>query len=272
MSRLRVSLGRDNRSRYPDRTAKVVLLLVVGSFALSAGAGAETMNYPRDPLAPASPGGSGVSTMAWDGTFRCTLTATVQNAASKYAIGTCFNGHHLRRQDKSAVYNGHTWDGGYVFGDFNGCGWIQSEYSNFDHDSTEALCAPGEYYNNPQFQRANNNNTPVNAGCSKKPNADGVMRCTDGTPVQITAGCNEYGNARPWLSGQYRTGLIRSTPRAYTVYWRYITKYDMTNSGRPAVMIRDSNDGHDDGAGNWVFVDRNCLPPSLPGINYDLSY
>ncbi|MCW3064750.1 MAG: hypothetical protein JWN32_1922 [Solirubrobacterales bacterium] len=179
-----------------------------------------------------------------DGTFQCSVTwATVANAPSGFATGNCASGTHLHRTLKSDPTDTGYYDGGEIFGNYAGCGWIgvgtDSAFNTTDH---WANCYPYAGYNQSDI-------TLQTDGCS------GTSSCS-GTPFNNPANCQEYGNYRPWLSGQNPTDPIRKTT-ANTLSWRYFTKYAAADGSGQYVMVRDRNQAA--GSGNWVFVQRSCL-------------
>ena len=97
-------------------------------------------------------GGGGVSTnsVPATGQFVCRagtvmgsgdglVWSTVQSFASGYATGNCFDGWHLHRTRREV--NDNTWDGGYFYGDYAGCGWIRNDRDILVQDLPYTTCA-----------------------------------------------------------------------------------------------------------------------------------
>ena len=206
---------------------------------------------------------SAAGATAYGGTFECTVPfANVQAAPSGYVVGNCKSGVHLRRQAKSSMFDGTFWDGGYIFGNVAGCGWIQVSLDQQVSDTTGALCDPNSIgYRLNEYAVATNDNTTPKSSCSDVPNA---TKCSDGTTVTSITACYAYRNFRPWASGQGVSDAYAILNSGKSLRWRYITKYGATNFGNSKfVMVRDPSLGA--GQGNWYFVQRSCLPANLPG-------
>ncbi len=189
------------------------------------------------------------------GLFQCSLPqVSVANTVSGYAIGNCSQGAHLERTSKSDQVpdTGKYYDGGYVIGSFQGCGWIETAQDAQVGDGVFARCPFGSVsINLTDFASSTD-------GCS------GTSSCA-GTPRTNPQQCIEYLNFRPWTSGQTLspTGGIRTVPANSTISdgtprlaWRYLARYP-SSSGVNYAMIRDR--GLNPGDGNWVFVNKNCM-------------
>jgi hypothetical protein len=231
--------------------ATVVLCLSGPAFAW-----AEVGTYARGAIAPTSSTSSGsVVPLATpqSGIFSCSVTwASVQAAPSGYVVGNCANGWQLRRTAKSDQFNGTWWDGGYITGNFQGCGWIQVEYSIYQSAGTTTGCAYGSVgYRLDEFARTSND-SGANPDCNRQGG-----KCTDGTPVQVSwpNGCDIYANGRPWLSGQTASNVMAWLPQGTTVRWRYVTKY----TGSPDLMVMVRRLNVSPGQGNWGFMGRGCF-------------
>lgn len=223
--------------------------------APSAGKGGATKLGPEQ--------GGAATTQAWGDTFACNQPySIVQAKPSGYVVGNCLSGTHLRRQDKSSPYStsfpSAYWDGGWIFGNYNGCGWINSGFTNLAGSTTQSLCPVGSIgYNNSEYQTANNN-----GACAPS-------TCTDGTAVRLRVNCNAWGNFRPWAPGQMVTDFIRVVPAGTTLYWRYMTKYEYpAGSGEYMVMARDPS--YSAGNGNWAFYHSPCFE-YLTGYNTNVG-
>lgn len=170
-----------------------------------------------------------------------------------YVTGNCHDEWHLHRTIKSALVTAENqhYDGGYIFGEINGCGWIpetndirvgQNDYSACSDPSRGAAefaslinCQPGE--------------------------------CKEGDPTSNIADCPEYANIRPWGSSTPTAPPIRTVPGpsltnlgGHQFLWRYLTR------DQNWVMVHDP--GVSPGDGNWVFVPRGCLAALVPSGNH----
>jgi hypothetical protein len=193
------------------------------------------------PAAAASGGGVTPQSTPATGNFVCANVpwVFVASAPGGYVIGNCAPGWHLHRTIKSAPVppEGTFFDGGYVYGDFNGCGWIRADRdSQVGSDSSTACASPGR--SPGEFGSAFN--CPPGT-------------CSDGTGVAGT-NCQLYANYRPWSDSPAPTNPIGGA-QSGTFLWRYVTR-----DGR-YVMVRDPDIVS--GSGNWGFVARSCLPGTL---------
>lgn len=197
--------------------------------------------------------GSALASTAATGQFVCRagsvigsgdglVWSTIQSFASGYATGNCYDNWHLHRTRKE-VNPEYTWDGGYFYGDYQGCGWIRSDRDVLLQYITYTACA------DPNLSDASiayvidcHHGTP---GCA-------------GTSVTSIGTCYEYANVRPWTATPAPTSgpLLSRLPGYGGFKWRYVV------DGGNYVMVQDT--GVAAGAGNWVFVNRNCLPATLP--------
>lgn len=185
------------------------------------------------------------------GLFQCSVSyATVANVPGGYAIGNCPYGKYLYRTMKSDFVStppAGYFDGGYIDGPFDGCGWIFESYSN---------------------KVAERNNT----GCSSpsRPTSDFTdwtncaSPCTDASQFDNAHDCPVYANYRPWSTNNRPTGYmhtIRAHERladgSFRLAWRYVTKYASADGSGHYVMIRDR--GKSAGQGNWGFVPWSCF-------------
>lgn len=169
----------------------------------------------------------------------------VSNAPSDLVIGNCREGWGMNR---SAFYaNSYNWDGGYIFGDFNGCGWVRADWDRQVGNVNTTSCWPASR-NRGEFVRVFSNTT----GCGA------VVGQCNGQQVTTIGACDQYANVRPWSANSAPTNYLRTTPRGWSnLYWRYVTKDNRF------VLVQDTSIGQ--GQGNWVFVPRGCLPADLPG-------
>jgi hypothetical protein len=260
------------RAHWSARRAagSIGLLWAIVAVALPGVARAEYGTYARAALVPVEAPLSTqlATTTTYSGNFKCSVPfATVQAAPSGLAVGNCLSGVHLHRQDKSSQYNGTYWDGGFVYGNFNGCGWIQVSYSDQVADGTFQECPVGSIgYRTDEFAIATNEGTTNRTDCRENATSH---RCTDGTSVSVAYRCYAYANYRPWVAGQDPTDYVRYYDPPAVLKWRYIAKFTSKTSGRQWVMVDDpTRSDPPGGQGNWLFVARACLSPttgSLPG-------
>ncbi len=207
--------------------------------------------------------------------FTCNNTwDPIANEPNKYIIGECGgpgqgSPWHLRRQEQfgpTTLSDGSTtyFDGGYIFGDFNHCGWINYDQDTLAPGSPTPLCSPNPSTNLRDFAEV--------ANCA--PGA-----CGDGTPTYNSSSCLEVANVSPWNTTLTPTGYIRTAPAGDTytspsgvttsnLRWRYVVgnggAYRADAYGNYWVEVRDQK--YTQGNGNWVFVPLSCLAnPLAPG-------
>lgn len=214
---------------------------------------------------PPKTSGGGATTMSTpaNGTFYCSVPyAAVQAAPSGFVVGNCPQGTELRRRVKSALVDVGQgqfdyYEGGYIFGQFSGCGWVRTAQSTA-YNTTDVWnnCDPNSIgYNMDEFIYRFSNGQYYTDGCS------GASSCA-GTLINNRTDCWTVANVRPWTSGQSVPSAIRIIPANAThlgqsrLAWRYVTKYPTTD-GSYWVMARDRAYGS--GQGNWVFVPLSCL-------------
>lgn len=223
-------------------TVRALITAVVCLAALSSVASADDFTSPPTPIVPYE---SGTDATQQSGSFVCTSWTPVQATPSGYVIGNCANGWHLHRTWRSAEYLGHYWDGGYIYGDYNGCGWVDWAGDQLVADGSFTACASSASHDLAEYSAGTND-----ANC-----AGG---CTDGTSIANPRSCPEYANFRPWSSGQNPVNPIRTIgATSGQLKWRYITRYSAANGTGQYVMARDTVPAS--GAPNWVFVPRTCL-------------
>lgn len=193
-------------------------------------------------LAGSSSGDVGTLATPATGNFVCANFPWVFVAASPggYVIGNCAPGWHLHRTIKSAPVPpaGTYFDGGYIFGDFNGCGWVRADRDTQVGEGSYTACGS-----------PSRNAGDFGAAFNCRPGD-----CADGKAVTGT-NCQLYANYRPWSSSAAPTNPIGSV-QSGTFLWRYVTKDGQY------VMVRDPDIAS--GYGNWGFVRRSCLPATLP--------
>ena len=232
------------------RLACLLGLAAVGTYVWPTSAGADAYLVAKRPqLAPVPDGsgsGGGVTPNATvaHGTFQCAVSwATVANKPSGYAIGNCHSGTHLHRTLKSDATETGYYDGGEIFGNYAGCGWIGV--------GSDAALNTTDIWSNcyPVAGQADGSFWTSTDGCT------GGSNCA-GTPFDPPATCYEWGNFRPWLSGQNPSDYLRTVAAHAPLSWRYFTKYTAANATGQYLMVRDRSIPA--GSGNWVFVPRYC--------------
>jgi len=180
----------------------------------------------------------------------------VQSGPSGYVIGNCTEGTHFYPQDTSTV-DTFLYYGGYVFGDYGGCGWITGSTSA-TQTAGGAMCPAGSIgYNLNEFALATNASAASAPGNDCDVNAQG--NCTDGSMTSMVKSCTYWANFKPWLQGQEPTDpILNPMPAGTSIKWRYVAKYP-SSSGISYVMVRVAGSpGIPDGYGNWGFVNVNC--------------
>jgi len=161
---------------------------------------------------------------------------TVRRAPSSYVLGNAPGGAGWTFDSETARSG---WSYGYLYGDYNGCSWIQSTHLYRTGTTGNHYCsASGTTFPMRSFAILKNS-TPSN----------------DGYPVSTIAATTEYANVDPMGSIAARDP-IRAVPAGYQVRWRYVTLDSQF------VMVRDPNVATGDG--NWIFVPRSALPNPLP--------
>jgi len=190
-----------------------------------------------------------------DGVYHCSdAYSTIANVAGGLAIGNCPKNEEFDVEDYG--YGGEKpgyFYGGY-FANVGACAWAKISEALKEKSGNLGHCSGGIGYEYGTFY------SQINSGSAE-----------DGFYVTNRVACEEYANAYPW-GADTAAGPIRNVP-AYTeshetagfpaLKWRYVT-----NNGK-YVMVRDTTVGG--GAGNWVFVERSCLPATLPTADEELS-
>jgi hypothetical protein len=249
-------ISMDALRRAPRHGALLRALLCIGMLATLAPASASADAYfgARGAQSSARPGG-GVQTSAAPANyeFTCPLGyAPIANKPSGYAIGNCLTGVHQRSQMVSDLVDGTVYLGGFVGGNFSGCGWINVVYLALVRAQTSNLCDSSSIgYSTSEFMSY----------------SDGCTVVCAGTPIANSGWCVEYANVRPWLSGQQALDPLpasRIVPPNATylgapqLAWRYVTKYPTTEGWGKWVMVRDRAHSTQ-GDGTWVFVPKICI-------------
>lgn len=163
----------------------------------------------------------------------------VANVPSGYVTGNCRDGWHLHRQVKYVNPNtGRAWDGGYFFGNYTGCGWIDAGNDVLVGGTPGTAC-----------QSPSRNPAEFASLINCLPGT-----CGDGAPVAVIGRCDEYANVRPWSATPAPTDFLRSRGAGYSGFlWRYVSRNGQW------VMGHDIGSDVGAGRGNWVFVRRSCL-------------
>jgi len=210
----------------------------------------------------------------------------VQSAPDGYVVGNCKQGVNFRQQSYSPTSPpplslSDYWSGGWVYGNFNGCGWIRSENLDANQPVTVGRCPTGSIgYQLNEFAMLTNGSA-LNADCNLKSyGTPGTStygtKCTDGSTVDVVASCQLWANYRPWLPDQDPTDPI-SGPQSGApdgrvvsgskVKWRYVAKYPSASKNAYYVMVRvptTTSNPVTSGYGNWGFIDADCLALPLP--------
>ena len=181
-----------------------------------------------------------------DGVYHCSdAYSTIANVAGGLAIGDCPRNEELDVED----YGNGGEESGYFYGGYFAnlgvCAWVKISEALKEKGGNLGHCSGGIGYKYGTFY--------------SQINSESVH---DGFYVNNSVACEEYANVDPW-GADSATGPIRSVapyapgpePGYPALLWRYVT-----NNGK-YVMVRDARVGG--GEGNWVFVERSCLP-ALP--------
>jgi hypothetical protein len=171
----------------------------------------------------------------------------IRNDVRDYTIGNCHDRWHM-----NVSKNGGGFDGGYVAGEFNACGYVEDAHTVTPAKAIAANC-PDPNWSLSEFMRY--------ANCAPG-------KCKDGKATPMATDCPEYANVRPWTSAA-PTGLLRTVNKnarasdgTYRLKWRYLAK------GSDYFMVKDTE--AESGTGRWVFVPASCLQQPVEG--YDSRY
>ncbi|MGA9285447.1 MAG: hypothetical protein WBV85_08390 [Solirubrobacteraceae bacterium] len=236
-----------------------------------ASADVETMGELREvsPVLKSSPGEVKPLISAENEDYECTAKySNLQNGAFDWVIGNCPKGSILeavvRRLHNDKEPEGDYSLGGWIGGNFQGCGWIEEDLFKPKAAKSKPITACAEVAEG-KYEVATSKFLGKYNGEKEQ------VHTTDGYYVVNSVPCPEYANYRPWSTGNVEAEPIRTAP-AYAVLgpgektpalkWRYTTKYNSTDGTGQYVMVRDARIA--DGEGNWVFVPRSCLPATLP--------
>jgi hypothetical protein len=212
-------------------------------------------------LAKEQPAAGGITTFGdASGAFRCSPTWNyIAAKANSFVTGNCYgatSGAWYMQRTKKQFDSTHQiyWDGGYVNGSYDGCGWMRQQDSTLSNTAVNTVCA-----------------SPDKAYCDYIVCVDGKPwtfgGTSDGQPTNVKQACWEYANYRPWLANsQPLNALVRyvqpneTWQGSYRLWARYVAKYPWYYNGTAIyfVMVHDTRmDGT--GQGNWVFVPLTCF-------------
>jgi hypothetical protein len=240
--------------------ASLIVLAYVGCVSSSASADVDMAGKiapgpaPKSGLGSPGLGAAPLVNSEHDGVYHCAdAYSTIANVAGGLAIGNCPNNEEFDVEDYGSGGESGYFYGGY-FANVGACAWVKisealkEKSGNLGHCSGEIGFKYGTFYSTINSEKVH-----------------------DGFYVTNRVACEEYANVYPW-GADTAAGPIRNVP-AYTeshetagfpaLKWRYVT-----NNGK-YVMVRDTTVGG--GAGNWVFVERSCLPATLPPADEELS-
>jgi hypothetical protein len=216
-------------------------------------------------LNPAGGGGVGgvapaLGNRPHGGQWRCRGNYdVVANEATGVATGNCeggklLNGRLLSFPNKQKI----TYEGGYVSGSYNGCGWIGTPVLKYLNSKTFRGCGSSVSYHFGEIGGVYN-----------------AKVTEDGTPVNVaTKTCSAYANFRPFVpNGWGPKNKLGSLPIGTKLKWRYIAgksgggkhKYEKSQ-GDMWVMVHNMQPNTDHGV-TWVFVPyHGCFgaSPHLP--------
>lgn len=154
-------------------------------------------------------------------------------------MGNCISGNSI--DISSGVAS--EWQGGYAYGNFNGCGWVQLA-NGLDPASGYANNCGSRTYAETYFANKVN-----------------VSPSDDGAPVPIlNRGCETWGNVRPWVlgatGGNDKLGDLSGSQTQF--FYRYLSKNNNWVLGRIQLGPDAQNQS------KWGFVQRGCVgEPSL---------
>jgi hypothetical protein len=185
----------------------------------------------------------------------------VANEPDGFALGNCRENNELVQPLN--VNSKKKFEGGYVSGTYDGCGWMQTK------NLVPAGVATGDPCTSPSPSRGYSTFASL-INCRPyrvKRRGSGDDTCRDGTLTPNPQPCPRYANLRPWST---RTALDRLSgdipqnakfPGASgqlfdRLRWRYVVP------GGQWVNVRDR--AIPSGESNWIFVPRSCLPATLP--------
>jgi hypothetical protein len=155
-----------------------------------------------------------------------------------------------------SVFEDNTWhvyQGGYIFGVFQRCGWVRDDRMGYSNARGRTNCLNSSDFHNDPSEYA------YYANCAPG-------QCTDGSPATIHAdGCWINENVRPWIPRWGESGAMRPLSNGQTLLWRYVTADDLY------VLVHQP--GMTASNGGWGFVFKGCFvdtaqfsnPADVPG-------
>lgn len=196
-------------------------------------------------------------------TLVCNSWGYIAGKQNSYVTGNCGPGWEFDRRQKtgSPICNSsgacYYWYGGYITGDFQGCGWIRDVDVNQNSQQTHTGCAPGSIDKEPcQFIYCSDGtyNSAIVFGSSD-----------DGQTATLKASCYMVANIRPWLNGQHIGGNITGRDAAGNPFnpqqdltrfkARYAAKY--TVDGYAFLMVHNTQPIA--GQPSWAFMPWSCF-------------
>lgn len=201
------------------------------------------------------------------GTFRCKGSAEygpwspVSDGPNSYIIGNCAPGTIIGRTYYELQVQNGPYFGGYIGGNFNGCGAVQTQNLEFRRVSADRT----SFCNDPK--RGASKFALVTDCRDDTPNKSAPCRAWDpllhgDEDTVVVKDCQAYANVRPFGISttpldpvQHISPTISadpSRPGRFKVWWRYVTR------DARYVLVHDTN-GVRTGNPAWVFVAGGCV-------------
>lgn len=175
--------------------------------------------------------------------------------ANSFIIGTCFQGTEFDATSTTGTSRG-TYYGGYIAGDFSGCGWLRSQYLGNYTNQNHTGCADGTTaLNRPECSYIY---------CDGSGNEYVFGSANDGASLDVTQACPEFGQFRPWSATPSYADYVgavnpgdhgKGGPTDYNLRVRYLAK--TPQNGVYFYLAHDISRGERNT--NWVFVGANCF-------------
>jgi hypothetical protein len=202
---------------------------------------------------------AGVS--AFSSTFQDTFQCTdkweyVAARKNSYVTGNCHSGWKIARTTRDYEPTRGTgqgyWDGGYINGSYDGCGWMrQVDSTLFSSDDTTRCGSPDQQNCAFMFCDAAHPDGTIFGGPA------------DGQSLPLTRNCPEAANYQPWSNTPHPTTagaadgvILRWGLKGQRMLVRYIAKAPW--SGYYFAMVRDPAITVE-GQANWVFMQSVCF-------------
>ena len=192
-----------------------------------------------------------------DGDFVCAAHdgsgwSEIAGGPNTYIVGNCRDGWHLARTFKSAVIAGRQYEGGYIGGDYNGCGTLLTTDDRLINNTHNSICTSSQSQDPAGYIRDVDCRSSSPGNCAWDQTLSG-----DTSTVELKA-CQAYANARPF-SERGASGIDpvqtldphRAGENIHRFRWRYITR-----DGR---MVLGHDITHAPHEPAWVFVDVGCV-------------